>query len=133
MVKQESSSDRDIEKLQDFFFTISIDQAKTSTNRKCLTSNFHSENSRTWIFTLWKNIFQTQTLLLQLIHVYIYIYNIHHSHLHGWRKRLAMHLRVSQHFTRLQNKGIWQACDTLHKASKHRNMASLQDWNKLWC
>ena len=52
------------------------------------------------------------------IYIYIYIYNIHHYHLRGWRKRLAMHLCVSQQFT---------------KSSKQRNMASLQDWNKLWC
>ena len=35
----------------------------------------HLENSRTWIFTLWNNIFQTQTSLLQPILVYTYIYN----------------------------------------------------------
>ena len=77
-IKQESSSDQDIQKLQNYFFTISIDQAKVSTDRKCLTSNFHLENSRTWIFTiitLWNNILQTQTSLLQSIHVYTYIYN----------------------------------------------------------
>ena len=45
LVKQELSSDRDIQKLQDFFFTISIDRAKASTNQKCLTSNFHLKNS----------------------------------------------------------------------------------------
>ena len=38
-------------------------------------SVLHLENSRTWIFTLWNNIFQTQTLLLQPISVYTDIYN----------------------------------------------------------
>ena len=75
LVEQELSSDRDIQKLQDFFFTISIDRAKASTNQKCLTSNFHLKNFRTWIFTSWNNILQTQTSLLQPIHVYTYIYN----------------------------------------------------------
>ena len=78
-VEQESSSDRHIQRLHDFFFTISIDWAKVSIDWKCLTLNFHLENSRTWIFTLttlWNNIFQTQTsLLLQPILVYTYIYN----------------------------------------------------------
>ena len=37
--------------------------------------NFHLENSRTWIFTLWNNILRTQTSLLQPIRVYTYIYN----------------------------------------------------------
>ena len=79
-VEQKLSSDQDIQKLQDYFLTISIDRAKVSTDRKCLTSNFYLENSKTWIFTsttLWNNIFQTQiTLLLQPIIVYTYIYNI---------------------------------------------------------
>ena len=51
LVKQESSSNRNIQRLQDFFFTVSIDRTKVSTNQKCLTLNFHLENSRTWIFT----------------------------------------------------------------------------------
>ena len=46
-VKHESSSDRDIQKLQDYFLTISIDRAKDSTDRKCYILNFHLENSRT--------------------------------------------------------------------------------------
>ena len=74
-VEQESSSDQDIPKLNDFFLTISIDQAKASIDKKCLTSNFHLENFRIWIFTLWNNILQTQISLLQPIHVYTYIYN----------------------------------------------------------
>ena len=40
-VEQESSNDRDIQKLQDYFLAISIDQAKASTDRKCLILNFH--------------------------------------------------------------------------------------------
>ena len=59
-----------------FFFTISIDRAKVSTDQKRCISNFHLENSRTWIFILWNNILQTHTSLLQPIHVYTYIYNI---------------------------------------------------------
>ena len=43
--------------------------------RKFRFSNFHLENSRTWIFTLWNHILQTQTSLLQPILVYTYIYN----------------------------------------------------------
>ena len=77
-VEQESSSDRDIQKLHDFFLTISIDRAKASIDKKCLTSNFHLENFRIWIFTLWNNILQTQISLLQPIHVYTYIYNINY-------------------------------------------------------
>ena len=59
-----------------FFFTISIDRAKVLTDRKCCILNFHLENFRTWIFTLWNNILQIQASLLQPIHVYTYIYNI---------------------------------------------------------
>ena len=61
------------------FLIISIDRAKTSTNRKYWISNFH-ENSRIWIFTLstlWNNILKTQISLLQSIYIYnnfIYIY-----------------------------------------------------------
>ena len=58
-----------------YFFTISIDWAKVLIDRKCCILNFHLENSRTWIFTLWNNILQTQTSLLQPIYVYTYIYN----------------------------------------------------------
>ena len=43
--------------------------------RKFRFSYFHLENSRTWIFTLWNHILQTQTSLLQPILVYTYIYN----------------------------------------------------------
>ena len=43
--------------------------------RKFRFSNFHLENSRTWIFTLWNHILQTQILLLQSILIYTYIYN----------------------------------------------------------
>ena len=43
--------------------------------RKFKILNFHLEISRSWIFTLWNHILQTQTSLLQPIHVYIYIYN----------------------------------------------------------
>ena len=57
------------------FLTILIDWAKISTDRKYWFSNFHLENSRTWIFTLWNHILQTQTSLLQPILVYTYIYN----------------------------------------------------------
>ena len=74
-IKQESTSDRTRQKLQDFFYTISINQAKVSANWKCLIQNFHLENSRTWIFTLWNNILLTQTTLLQPILIYTYIYN----------------------------------------------------------
>ena len=58
------------------FLSFSIDWAKDSTDQKCYISNSHLENSRTWILTLWNNIFQTQISLLQLIHVYTYICNI---------------------------------------------------------
>ena len=44
-------------------------------SRKFKISKFHLENSRTWIFTLWNYILQTQTSLLQPIRIYIYIYN----------------------------------------------------------
>ena len=43
--------------------------------RKFIFSNFHLENSRTWIFTLWNHNLQTQTSLLQSILVYTYIKN----------------------------------------------------------
>ena len=59
---------RHLETLGFFFFTILI-------GRKCLILNFHLENSRTWIFTLWNNILRTQTSLLQPIRVYTYTYN----------------------------------------------------------
>ena len=78
-IKLESNSDQFIQRLKDYFLTISIDWVKVSTDRKCWISNFHLENSRTWIFILkilWNNILQTQTSLLQPIHVYTYIYNI---------------------------------------------------------
>ena len=77
----ESSKDSRID-----FLTISIDQAKVSTDWKYWISNFHLENFRTWIFTLltsWNNTLQTQTSLLQLIHVYTYIYNKWHSSIHS--------------------------------------------------
>ena len=45
--------------------------------QKIQISNFHLENSRTWIFTLWNHILQTQPSLLQPIFVYTYIYNTH--------------------------------------------------------
>ena len=51
-IEQESNNDRIIQKLQDYFLTISIDRAKDSNDRKCYILNFHLENSRTWIFTL---------------------------------------------------------------------------------
>ena len=54
--EQELTSDRIKQKLQEFFFTISIDRAKALTDQKCLNQNFHFENSKTWIFTLWNNI-----------------------------------------------------------------------------
>ena len=57
------------------FLPFLIDWAKTLTDKKCYILNFHLENSRTWIFTLWNNILQTQTSLLQPILVYTYIYN----------------------------------------------------------
>ena len=44
-------------------------------SRKFRFSNFHLENSRTWIFILWNHILQSRTLLLQPILVYTYIYN----------------------------------------------------------
>ena len=44
-------------------------------SRKFRFSYFHLKNSRTWIFTLWNHILQTQTSLLQPILVYTYIYN----------------------------------------------------------
>ena len=54
-------------------------------SRKLRFSNFHLENSRTWIFTLWNHILQTQTSLLQPILIYTYLYNKgyfngHHHH-----------------------------------------------------
>ena len=61
------------------FLIISIDRVKDLTDWIYWISNFHLENSRTWIFTLstlWNNILQTQISLLQLIHVYTYIYNM---------------------------------------------------------
>ena len=78
LIKQESNSDLFIERLKDYFLTISIDRVKVLIDWKCCISNFHLENSRTWIFTLtilWNNIFQTQTSLFQSIHVYTFIYN----------------------------------------------------------
>ena len=57
------------------FLTILINRVKVSTDRKYWFSNFHLENSRSWIFNLWNHIFQTQTSLLQHILVYTYIYN----------------------------------------------------------
>jgi len=75
-VEQELSSDRDIQKLQDFFFTISIDRAKASTSRNSWNLNFHKENSRIQIFTLF--ILQMNTLQLYIIIttypcIYLYI------------------------------------------------------------
>ena len=43
--------------------------------KKFRFSNFHLENSRTWIFTIWNHVLQTQTSLLQPILIYTYIYN----------------------------------------------------------
>ena len=57
------------------FRTISIDRAKVLTDWKYWFSNFHLENFRTWIFTLWNHILQTQKSLLYPILVYTYIYN----------------------------------------------------------
>ena len=57
------------------FLPFSIDRAKVSTDQKHWFSNFHLKNTRTWIFTLWNHILQTQTSLLQPILVYTYIYN----------------------------------------------------------
>ena len=57
-----------------FSLPFSINWAKVSTDRKLWFSNFHLENSRTWIFNYWNHILQTQTLLLQPIIVYTYIY-----------------------------------------------------------
>ena len=44
-------------------------------SKKFRFSNFHLENSKTWIFTLWNHILQNQTSLLQPILVYTYTYN----------------------------------------------------------
>ena len=69
------------------FFIIRLSKIETSSTflnshqkilenfRKFRFSYFHLENSRTWIFTLWNYILQTQTSLLQPILVYTYIYN----------------------------------------------------------
>ena len=78
-IEQKSNSDRIIQKLQDFFFNISINQAKVSTDRKCLTSNFHFEKFQNLNFhfnNFTKQYFQTQTSsLLQPILVYTHMYN----------------------------------------------------------
>ena len=62
------------------FLTILIDRAKVLTDRKYWFSSFLLENSKTWIFTLWNHILQTQTSLLQPILVYTYIYNTTQHH-----------------------------------------------------
>ena len=75
-IEQESNIDRFIQRLQYYFLTILTERAKALTNRKYWILNFHLKNSKTWIFSLWNNILQTQTSsLLQPIHVYTYIYN----------------------------------------------------------
>ena len=55
------------------FFNLSEQSLENSAeNPVSQFSIVHLENSRTWIFTLWNNIFQTQTSLLQPILVYTY-------------------------------------------------------------
>ena len=76
-IEHESNSDRTIQKLQDFFFTILIDRAKVSTDRKCLTANFHLESSKTWIFTLTtlrNNIFKLKHHHYYNLSLYMLIY-----------------------------------------------------------
>ena len=64
-----------------YFFIKRLTKIETSSiflnsRQKIQISNFHLENFRTWIFTLWNHILQTQPSLLQPILVYTYIYNI---------------------------------------------------------
>ena len=84
LIEQESTSDWTRQKLQDFFFTISIDQAKTSTDQKCLIQNFHLENSRTWIFTLWNNILYDDAEKLTVSHTFL---TCSKQHLHNKKRR----------------------------------------------
>ena len=62
-------------KIETFSTFLNNHQKILENSRKFRFLNFHLENSRTWIFTLWNHILQTQTSLLQHILVYIYINN----------------------------------------------------------
>ena len=73
LIKHKSNSDRTIQKLQDFFFTISIDRAKVLTNRKNLIQNFHLENSE-HEFSLYGTIFSKFKQYYYNISLYILIH-----------------------------------------------------------
>ena len=72
-IELESTSDRTRQKLQDFFFTILIHRAKTSTNRKNLIQNFHLENSE-HEFSLYETIFSKFKQYYYNISLYILIH-----------------------------------------------------------
>ena len=80
LIEQKSNSDRTIQKLKVFFFTILIDRAKVSTNRKMINFEFSLRKFQNLNFhfnNFMKQYFRTQTSsLLQPILVYTYIYNI---------------------------------------------------------
>ena len=64
-------------KFRIIFFNISIDRAKVLTDRKTWISNFHLENSKSWIFTLFilqMNILQSYIIITTYPFIYIYIY-----------------------------------------------------------
>ena len=64
-----------VHKAWNFFNLLEQSLENSIENHISRLSVVHLKNSRTSIFTLWNNIFQTQTLFLQPIIVYTYIYN----------------------------------------------------------
>ena len=64
-----------VHKAWNFFNLFEHSVENSAENPVSQFSIVYLENSRTWILTLWNNIFQTQTSLLQPILVYTYIYN----------------------------------------------------------
>ena len=62
-----------VHKAWNFFNLFEHSVENSAENPVSQFSIVYLENSKTWIFTLWNNIFQTQTSLLQPILVYTYL------------------------------------------------------------
>ena len=82
-IEQESRINRTKPRLQNNFPPYFDRSSKNFNRLKILNFEFLLEYSKTWIFTLWNNILQTETSLLQSInvytHTYIYIYIYTHT------------------------------------------------------
>ena len=78
-IEQESRINRTRPRLQNNFPPYFDWSSKNFNRLKILNFEFLLEYSKTWIFTLWNNILQTETSLLQSINVYTHTYIYTHT------------------------------------------------------